>query len=95
MCSSCQFTLICQSILTEQMLHLNLKGCGITYTTPAEAFKKYFYRFKKKERETHAIVGKVVAIRVGHHLQEDVHLVEDGGESGVTSIISHNLHTGM
>lgn len=45
--------------------------------------------------ETHSVVGVVVAIRVGHHLQEDVHLVEDGGESGVTSIISRNLLTEM
>lgn len=34
----------------------------------------------------------VEAIGVGHSLQEDVHLVEDGGQSGVTPIISHNLH---
>ena len=33
----------------------------------------------------------IVAIGVGHNLQEDVHLVEDGGEFGVTSIIGHNL----
>lgn len=37
-------------------------------------------------------MGVVVAIRVGHNLQEDVHLVEDGGESRVTAIISHDLH---
>lgn len=40
---------------------------------------------------THPGVGVVVAVRVGHNLQEDVHLVEDGGESGVTPVLGHNL----
>lgn len=40
---------------------------------------------------THAVVGVGEAVRVGHNLQEDVHPVQDGGESGVTSVISHNL----
>lgn len=40
---------------------------------------------------THTGVAVIEAVRVGHNLQEDVHLVEDGGKSGVTSIISHNL----
>lgn len=44
-----------------------------------------------KKAMTHAGVGVIEAVRVGHNLQEDVHLVEDGGESGVTSVISHNL----
>ena len=42
--------------------------------------------------ETHSVVGEVIAIRVGHNLQEDVHIVEDGGESRVTAVISHNLN---
>lgn len=36
-------------------------------------------------------MGVVVAIGVGHNLQEDVHLVQDGGEGGVTSVVGHNL----
>lgn len=36
-------------------------------------------------------MGEEVAIRVGHNLQKDVHLIEDGGEFRVTSKISHNL----
>lgn len=40
---------------------------------------------------THIGVGVVEAIRVGYNLQEDVHPVEDGSESGVFPIISHNL----
>lgn len=40
---------------------------------------------------THSGVGVVEAIGVSHNLQEDVHLVEDGSESGVTSVIGHNL----
>lgn len=36
-------------------------------------------------------MGKVVAIRVGRNLQEDVHVVQDGGEGRVISIICHNL----
>lgn len=36
-------------------------------------------------------MGVVEAIGVGHDLQEDVHLVEDGGESRVFAIISHDL----
>lgn len=38
-------------------------------------------------------VGVVETIRVGHNLQEDVHFVEDGGESRVFSKICHNLGT--
>lgn len=41
---------------------------------------------------THSAVGVGEAVRVGHNLQEDVHLVQDGGEGGVTSVISHDLH---
>lgn len=40
---------------------------------------------------THAVVGEVEAIGVGYNLQEDVHLVQDGSESGVFPVIGHNL----
>lgn len=40
---------------------------------------------------THSFVAVVVAIWVGHNLQEDVHLVQDGGEGSVTSVVGHNL----
>lgn len=42
---------------------------------------------------THGGMGVLVSIRVGHNLQEDVHVVEDGSDSGVSSIVSHNLMT--
>lgn len=42
---------------------------------------------------TNAGVGELKAIRVGHNLQEDVHLVEDGSQSWVGAIICHNLLT--
>lgn len=40
---------------------------------------------------THAVVGVVEAIGVGHDHQEDVHLAQDGSESRVFPIIRHNL----
>lgn len=40
---------------------------------------------------THVVVGVVEAVGVGHNLQEDVHLVQDGSEGGVFPIIGHNL----
>lgn len=40
---------------------------------------------------TDAGVGVVEAIRVGHNLQEDVHLAQDGSESRVFPVICHNL----
>lgn len=44
---------------------------------------------------THAGLGVGKAVRVGHNLQEDVHLVQDGREGRVTSIISHDLVRGL
>lgn len=44
---------------------------------------------------TDAGVGVGKAVRVGHNLQEDIHLVQDGGEGGVMSVISHNLVRGL
>lgn len=40
---------------------------------------------------TYAGLGVGEAVRVGHNLQEDIHLVQDGGEGRVTAIIIHNL----
>lgn len=42
-------------------------------------------------RVTDVVVGVVEAIGVGYNLQEDVHLVQDGGESGIFPVIGHNL----
>lgn len=42
-------------------------------------------------RVTDVVVGVVEAIGVGHNLQEDVHLVQDGSESGIFPVIGHNL----
>jgi len=41
--------------------------------------------------QTHTAVGVGVTIRVGDDLQEDIIVVQDVGEDGVTSVVSHNL----
>lgn len=36
-------------------------------------------------------MGIFISVRVGNKLQENVKLVKEGGKSGVTSVICHNL----
>lgn len=38
-------------------------------------------------------MGVCETIRVGDDLQENIIVVKDVGEDGVTSVVGHNLHT--
>lgn len=38
-------------------------------------------------------MGVFITIRVGGDLQEDIIVVKDVSEDGVTSVVSHDLHT--
>lgn len=46
---------------------------------------------KSSRHQTHIAVGVYETIRIGDDLQEDIIVVKDVGEDGVTSIISHDL----
>ena len=36
-------------------------------------------------------MSEVIAIRINHHLQKDVHFVQDSSQGRIMSIIKHNL----
>lgn len=46
---------------------------------------------QKKKNMSYRDMGKIVAIRVGCNLQEDIHVVQDCSDGRVFSIICHNL----
>ncbi len=49
------------------------------------------FNVKSSRHQTHVAVGVCETIRIGDDLQEDITVVKDVGEDGVTSVISHDL----